>query len=74
MSQYHVEVIVYKGGSPAKGYKVSAMGSGGFTKDERTDSNGRAVLMTERQATYTVYVDGRKRGDYRSPGQAIVYL
>jgi hypothetical protein len=74
MSQSHLEVIVYKGSSPAKGYKVSAMGSGGLTKEAWTDANGRAVIMTERQAAYTVYVDGRKRGEYRSPGQAIVYL
>ena len=77
MSQYHLEVIVYKGNRPASGYKVSACGTGlfsGFTKDARTDANGRAVIMTERQEMYSVYVDGSKRGDYRSPGQVIIYL
>ena len=51
MSQYHLEVMVYKGNSPASGYKVSKCETGlfsGFTKDARTDANGRAVIMTER--------------------------
>ena len=77
MSSYHLEVIVYRNSSPAEGYRVSACGTGtfgGFTEETRTDSNGRATIMTTNQDTYTLYVDGNNKGIYRSPGQAIVYI
>ena len=74
MSKYHLEILVYKDGNPAQDYKVNAQGTRGFTKDVQTDSHGRAIVMTERQGTYTVYFDGSKRGYYQSPRQAIVYL
>lgn len=72
-----LEVTVYRGNSPAKGVRVSAKGAsftGGFTSEERTDSSGRAYIKTEHSAKYIVYVDGKGRGEYRSPGRHAIHL
>ncbi len=77
MSKYHLEVIVYKNARPAYGHEVTACGTGffgGFTEKVRTDSDGRAVIHTIENGSYTIYVNGANKGVYRSPSQAIIYL
>lgn len=77
MANNLLEVIVFRGNSPAKGVRVSAKETGmlgGFADEERTDSDGKAYIRTQHSAKYTVYVDGRDQGEYRSPGRCAIYL
>lgn len=77
MSTYLLEVTVYRGNSPAKGVRVRAKEAspiGDFTSEERTGSDGRALISTEHNRKYILYVDGRNQGEHRSPGRAVVYL
>ncbi len=75
--EFHLEVIVYRNQRHLKGVKVSACGKGffgGFTKTVYTDTNGYALLMTLDNAKYTVYIDGREKGDFSSPGKYIFHI
>lgn len=74
---YSSTIFVYSsGGTPLRGAKVSlcfdGLFSGGFTRDVYTDSRGVAQIDHSSRGTATVYVSGRRRGQFHAPGRTTV--
>ena len=76
---YYTKVIVqYKGGSKAKGVKVSlsisGILSGGVTKNVYTDRFGVAIISHESRGNAKVMVNGSTKTTMQVPGETVVFL
>lgn len=72
------KITVYRYSKPAANISVTLEFTGitnlGFTKKHYTNRDGVAFVEHSSTGNANVYVDGRKMGSIRAPGEDVYYL
>lgn len=78
MSKYYSKIRVqYSDGEPARGIKVSlsidGFLSGGVVKGY-TNNSGDVIIGHESTGTADIIINGRSRGNLKTPGETVVFI